>query len=128
MFTIKLKGEKELVAFLRKIPRGAKFAAMKAFSTYELGDDRHGLKHYPPWKGQKYVRTFKLKRGWKLQAQGSDWRRVSLYNKVPYTPYVPRWKKYGWREWMQAVRDNMAGALRSAQAAVNKWLREHNRG
>ena len=124
---ISIIGEKKLAAYLRKLPRGVKITAMRAASEYIKGNEAHGLTHYPPWRGQKYVRTYNMQSGWRMRERDSAWTSVRIYNQVPYTRYVPRWKQYGWREWAGVVADNMKGAIRSAQAAVNQWLKGKGR-
>lgn len=120
MISFGMRGIKELESAMRQMPYGVKKVALPAFSEYMIGDDSHGLKHYPPWRGQKYVRTFTLKGGWRVVG-GTYAQRIE--NPVEYTQYVPRWKKYGWREWADVIQSNMAGALRHAQAKVNEYLR-----
>lgn len=115
-----MRGREELERMLSELPHGAKQIALPAFSEYLIGDDSHGLKHYPPVTTQKYVRTFTLKAGWTVS--GGVYRQV-ISNSAEYAPYVPRWKRYGWREWADVIASNMAGALRHAQAAVNAWIR-----
>jgi hypothetical protein len=39
-----------VLEFIKSIPRGVKAPAMRAISTYMIGDGRHGLKHYPAYK------------------------------------------------------------------------------
>ena len=119
--TFKTRGFSEVQAMLKDLPYGAKKVVLPAVSEYLLGDDRHGLKHYPPPKGQKYVRTYKLKAGWIIQ---SDIYRQRITNDVYYAPFVPnRWAHYGWRQWAQVIADNMDGAMRHANAKLNEWLR-----
>jgi hypothetical protein len=114
-----IRGLPEVQKMLREMPRGVTRIAVGGFTDYLLGDDTHGLKHYPPPKGQKYVRTYTLKKGW--SSKGDEYRPV-IVNYTPYAVYVPRWKKYGWREWMDVVLDNVNGALRHAQALVSAYL------
>ena len=119
--TFKTRGFSEVQAMLKDLPYGAKKVVLPAVSEYLLGDDRHGLKHYPPPKGQKYVRTYKLKDGWDIQ---SDIYRQRIVNNIYYAPFVPnRWAHYGWRQWAQVIADNMDGAMRHANAKLNEWLR-----
>lgn len=119
---VKVRNIEEVQTFLKSLPRGTLRVGLDALSTYILGNDQHGLKHYPPKKNQKYVRTFKLKGGWVIK--GDDYRK-NITNPVPYTKYVPRWKKYGWREWADVIMSNMEGAKRHALAEVKKWIKEN---
>lgn len=106
-------------AMLKELPYGTKRIAVLGVADYLKGDDTHGLKYYPPKTTQKYNRTFVLKRGWVV---GGDEYKPVIKNFTPYAPYVPRWKKYNWREWTQVITDNMAGAIRHAQALVSAYL------
>lgn len=36
--------------WLKSIPRGVKGRALEAFTQYIVGNNQHGLKHYPPYK------------------------------------------------------------------------------
>lgn len=49
-FSISVKGIEKLKAFLAKIPHGAKGIVAMAVGVFLLGDERHGLRHYAPWK------------------------------------------------------------------------------
>ena len=119
------RGFKETQAFLKTVPHGAKKIVIPAVSEYIIGNDAHGLKHYPAPQGQKYVRTYILKNNWRVTG---DVYRQKIVNLTPYAPYVPpRWKHYGWREWSDVIASNMAGALRSANARLNEWLRSHGK-
>jgi hypothetical protein len=50
MINITRKGFKEFEGFIKSLPRGVKVVAMRAIGTYLIGDGKHGLKHYPPYK------------------------------------------------------------------------------
>jgi len=116
----RMRGNKEVEAMLKDVPYGGKQIVLPAVSEYILGDDNHGLRHYPPVTTQKYVRTFELKAGWHVEG---DLYRQRITNSVEYSPYVPRWKKYGWRQWADVVQSNLAGALRHANAKLSAWLK-----
>lgn len=116
-----VRGLEQVEKMLNEVPRGTKRIAVQAVTDYMIGDERHGLKYYPPVKTQKYVRTFTLRQGW--LRSGDEYKPV-IRNYVPYAPYVPRWKKYGWREWGKVIADNMDGAMRHAQSLVNKYLEQ----
>ena len=50
MINYKVTGVEEVKAMVSDLPRGTKAAAMRAIATYIVGDERHGLKHYPKYK------------------------------------------------------------------------------
>jgi hypothetical protein len=122
MIRMNVRGMEALQQKLKEIPHGTKRIAVQAFTDYLIGDDNHGLKHYPPYTTQTVrERTFTLKKGW--TRQGDEYKPI-IVNHVPYAPYVPpRWKKYNWREWLDVVESNTVGAIRHAQALVNKYLK-----
>jgi len=116
-----MRGNDKVEAMLKGLPHGTKKVALPAISEYIVGNDAHGLKHYPPKRGQKYERTFTLQRGWRIE--GGTYRE-RIVNSVEYAPYVPnRWAHYGWRQWADVVKSNIDGAIRSANAKVKEYLR-----
>lgn len=115
----RVRGQEQVEAMLKEIPHGTKRIAVLAIADYVKGDKTHGLTYYPPVTTQKYIRTFTLQKGWVI---AGDEYRPAIKNFTPYAPYVPRWKKYGWREWAQVVSDNLQGALRHANALVKAYL------
>lgn len=115
MIKISTRGIEELKAYLATLPRGVKITAMSAAAEYLIGDDSHGLKHYPArvehgidnpyvWESEKqrrkyfatngfgggipYQRTGTLKDAWKYTAANSNWTMVKLENATPYAQYV----------------------------------------
>ncbi len=126
---ITVRGFEQIAAYIKQLPYGTKKVGLEAVAEYMLGDDNHGYKHYPPLSGQAYLshtppsytRTNDLKNGWEVEL--NDPYKPKITNSVPYAPYVPRWKKYGWREWMQVATDNMTGAIRHANAKVREYLK-----
>ena len=68
--SFRVRGIKELQAFLRELPRGTMKVALAAFSKYVVGDDKHGLRHAEVYK---YV------------------SRKSAYGKTFFTPKQRRW-------------------------------------
>jgi len=46
-----VRGADKVQAFLREVPRGTVRIALRAITEYLIGDGRHGLKHYPPYRG-----------------------------------------------------------------------------
>lgn len=114
MITMKLRGMEEIDAFLKALPHGSMKAAIAAMAEYMLGNDAHGLRHYPPYKyvSRKsaygvsfftdrqrrwffanlkdglqipYNRTNTLKQGWQASV---DPYRKTLFNTVSYAKYV----------------------------------------
>lgn len=129
LIDIRIRGMKETQKYLMTLPYGVKKVVMPAIAEYMLGDDSHGYRHYPPLKNQaylshvppSYVRTNKTKNSFRIV--GEPYQPKIVSSGVPYVPYVPRWKKYGWREWRQVATDNMKGAIRHAGAALKKYLK-----
>lgn len=110
-----IRGLEKVKAFLESVPYGTKGLAVDEVTEYLLGDDRHGLRHYPPTKrvtrkaaygrtffsdrqrkwffaalrsGElhlPYARTGELGAGW--EKIGDKWRRV-IRNKVAYAKHV----------------------------------------
>lgn len=152
----RVRGIKELEAFLKTLPRGTVRAALTAFTQYVIGDSRHGLKHPDPYKyvsrKRAYGQTFKndKQRRWFYANGGPDMignhrtgRSTDAWQYVEVSPYKytitnPEPGAYftrdddgqarqpgmvGWRKVTRVIQDNMAGALRSATAAVNAWLK-----
>jgi hypothetical protein len=103
-FTV--KGLEEIKAYIAALPRGVKVAGMRAFTTYILGDESHGLRHMPAYKyvsraaaGYKPMtprqrawfwanggpdmignnRTGATSEGWQM-SETSDWSRVNITN------------------------------------------------
>ena len=147
----------QVQAYLRSLPRGISDSALKAFTTYIIGTQAHGLKHYSPYKyvmrkrayGQTFKsdkqrrfvmaaikegridpgaphRTGKGQRGWQMNKTS---RGYTISNAEPSMYYSMSDKGQarlnamgGWRQVMQVVKDNMAGAMRSANAAVRSFL------
>jgi hypothetical protein len=128
MIRMNVRGMEALQQKLKEIPHGTKRIAVQAFTDYIIGDDAHGLKHYPPVTTQKYVRTFTLKKGW-VRTTGDEYKPV-IHNYTPYAEYVvgdekqaKLLKDYGWRKVKDIIASNMDGAIRHAQALVNKYLK-----
>lgn len=86
MISISVASEKT-IAWIKQLPRGIKFQAMKAYTEYIVGNDRRGLKHAPP---QKFVRR-SVAYGQQPPAQGEDtpppagyfsWRQFRFVAKI----------------------------------------------
>jgi hypothetical protein len=109
-----VKGLEGVTAYIKGLPRPLKIAAMRAFTTYILGDAGHGLKHEPSYKyvsraaaGYKPMtdkqrrwfwanggpdmignnRTGAISEGWQMK-DSSDWSRVSITNSADGVGYV----------------------------------------
>ena len=154
MISFKVRGLEEVQAFLKALPRGTMKVAIAAMSEYILGDDTHGLRHYPPsrshgagnpyrWQSEKQRRAFfatkgfgkgipsrrsyELSRGWQ---QSVDPYRKTLFNRVPYAKYVMGNQQQighttdGWRKIGKVITDNVKGGMLRARQAVAKWIRD----
>jgi hypothetical protein len=112
----KIKGLKEVSDFINRLPRGVKIVFMRAFTTYILGDDTHGLRHAPPYKyvsrksaygfsffTEKQRRWFwanggpdmigdnrkgAIAEGWQMKETDSSWTHVSITNTVEGAGWV----------------------------------------
>lgn len=127
-YEIKDGGIEEINAYIEMLPEAVRSTALAAITEYMLGDEAHGYKHYPPLGGQaylshvppSYVRTNDTKNSWKGYSDAVTAKVVS--EGVPYVKHIPRWKKYGWREWRQVALDNMKGAIRHANAKIRELI------
>ena len=54
MLKITSRGIPELQAWLQSLANGVKDEATRAVAEYLVGDESHGLKHYPPYKHVPY--------------------------------------------------------------------------
>jgi hypothetical protein len=103
--------------------------------VHDWGEDiKAQLTHYPPVPtGSNYIRTERLKLGWKVSPIGSRGNiGVAVYNRVPYTQYVhgtptdPYKQRYyhgvhGWRTIVDILAD-MGGRetfRKEAQNVIN---------
>jgi hypothetical protein len=152
IISFKVRGLEEVERFLKELPRGTMKVAIAAMSEYILGDDTHGLRHYPPrrshgagnpyrWQSEKQRRAFfatkgfgkgipsrrsyELSRGWQ---QSVDPYRKTLFNRVPYAKYVMGNQQQkghttdGWRKIGKVITDNVKGGMLRARQAVAKWI------
>jgi len=153
IISFKVRGIEQVQAFLKALPRGTMKVAIAAMSEYMLGDDTHGLRHYPPrrthgagnpyrWQSDKQRRAFfatkgfgrgipskrngELSRGWQASA---DPYRKTLFNRVPYAKYVMADAQQtghrvdGWRKIGKVITDNMKGGMLRARQAVARWIK-----
>jgi hypothetical protein len=74
-------------------------------------------------------RTGALKEGWDYQATNSQWDRVNITNDTPYAQFVQGQNMQRghladkWRNIIDVVATNTAGALQAAKRAVADWLK-----
>lgn len=47
---VKIRNFEEIQKFLKDLPRGTLRTGLDAMSEYFLGNEQHGLRHYPPYK------------------------------------------------------------------------------
>lgn len=50
MIKVSVKGFDDIRRFLAELPKEIKRVAEKAVGEFLIGDERHGLKHYPPYR------------------------------------------------------------------------------
>lgn len=147
-------GIPELLEWLKSLPNEIRTLATRAVAEYIVGDETHGLKHYPPYKHVPYsqiggfvsakqrryvmarIRDGSITPGvsasngylrdaWKYTAQGSMYQ---ISNDVTYAKYLVGGQQsrraiaQNWRTMWQTAKDNLQGAFRHAQAAINAWL------
>jgi hypothetical protein len=155
-----IKGLKEVSDFINRLPRGVRIVFMRAYTTYILGDDTHGLRHAPPYKyvsrkqagyapmsdrmrgwfwangGPDMIgdnRTGAISEGWQMRETDSSWTHVSITNTaegagwVMGTAQARQPAKVGWRKYMNVIKDNMAGGMRSGLAAVRAFIASRGR-
>lgn len=144
--------------WLASIQRGVKGRALEEFTRYIVGNNQHGLKHYPPYKyvtrkkayGQTFVsdkqrryvmakiksgeitpgtpqRTGKQADSWGYTVAGT---RARVYNTATGSKYTMgnrtqarQPELVGWRKVKDVITSNFSGAIRSAQLAVNRFLK-----
>ncbi len=112
---IEVRGLEKVTKMLKDLPRGTIGAAIEAYTDYLIGNEQHGLKHYPAYKyiSRKsaygttffsdrqrrwffaalksgklvlpYRRTDTLRNGW--VKTGTKWQRI-IRNRTPYIGVV----------------------------------------
>ena len=129
MIRIKTRGIEGLKQKISELPHGTRGLATMEASKYLVGNERRGLQHYPPPPPQSsYVRTYKLRFGWRVQPFEANTKTV-IVNDVEYAPYVQgdntqAWMHVGrWRTVAEVIQANMAGAMRAVDQAVARWLK-----
>lgn len=153
IISYKIRGLEDVQAFLKALPRGTMKVAIAAMAEYMLGDDNHGLRHYPPrrthgkgnpyrWQSEKQRRAFfatkgfgrgvpsrrtgDLSRGWQASV---DPYRKTLFNRLPYAKFVMGDAQQtghtvdGWRKLGKVIMDNMKGGMLRARQAVARWIK-----
>jgi len=165
MIKITVKNAKNVQEFLKKVAVGFKNTASYAIAEYLVGDERHGLKHYPPYKHVSYKEAYpenaefggffsrkqqgyvmsQIKSGgidpgvsvsnryygdaWTIER--GDASRYVMKNDVGYAGYLVGdtqqsrlFELKGWRKVSQNIRDNWNGAMRHANQAIARLLKE----
>lgn len=123
MLAPKTRGLKEFTSYIDKIARNSRGVVTEVITDYIIGNDFRGLKHYPPQRGQKYIRTFTMRGGWMRRGSGVQSRAE---NTIYYVVYVQgnrqQWwaGKYGWRSVPEIIGTNIKGAVRDAERAMVK--------
>lgn len=95
MIQVTVRGMQEVEAFLKSVPLGATKSAQTAISEYIVGNDQHGLKHYPPYRKvtreEAYGVTF-------FSDRQRRWFFWALKNDKIDIPYQQTWKmKDAWK-------------------------------
>ncbi len=115
MIKITASGLKEVHEFIHTLPRGIKITAMRIASEYLIGNDWHGLKHYPEriehgegnpyqWQSDKQRKAFfasdgfggsipsqrtnELKNSWIVTESDSNWSRVKIENTSEHAVWI----------------------------------------
>jgi hypothetical protein len=121
---ISVLGEDKNIAKLKKLPAIVKPIVVSETAKYlvEYGGG-YALRFYPPARAQSsYIRTFKLKAGWKTYAESSH---AYITNAVPYAPFpmgdppAAKMRLLGWRGAMERVQVNLSKAVAYAQKKVS---------
>lgn len=71
-----------------------------------------------------YTRTHELRNSWEAKNTGGTWVIIGSPGWVMGTNQARQPDLVGWRNYVEVMRSNMAGALRAGLVAVNKWLRQ----
>jgi len=58
MIKIKVTGVDKTINFLKTFAEGYEDVSLNAISEYLMGDERHGLKHYPPYKHVSFKQAY----------------------------------------------------------------------
>lgn len=144
MIRAEIRGLEQVKRFLESVPHGTIGLAAQEVADYLMGDSRHGLKHYPPYKhvtrkaayGRTffsdrqrrwffwalgsgrlklpYARTGALGEGW--EKIGDKWRPV-LRNKTPYAHHVmgdDRQSRMSAKIGWRTISENIADNIKGA--------------
>ena len=130
MLTTKIRGNDKLAKKFDGLPRGLRGRACEAVAFVLMGNERKGLKYYPPKpSASKYVRTFDLRFGWKSQKWG-DGTKIKIINIMPYAGFVQgdgtqAWFHKGrWRTVSKIIDDNNRSIDNAINAETKKYLKE----
>ena len=62
---------------------------------------------------------------WRWEQENSQWDRTKITGKLPFDRFPSRHNMLaGWRHWSKVVETNMTGAIKSAQKAVDEFLKK----
>lgn len=116
-----------LARAISEMPRNLRGIATEAAANY-LFTTRFGVKYYPPKPPKsKYIRTYKLRDGWKLDKNGAG---IRIINSVLYAPYVQgddmqAWMHIGrWFTVSATAGRNEAGMVQAAEKAASKYIKQ----
>ena len=122
--TVTIRGDKELLAKLKKLEPRRQEAAMKAMGAHVSGK----MKVYPPQRPTTYVRTGILGKRWDYKAKQEE---VRVFNPTDYASYVQgdedqTWfhKLTGWQTLKKTVQANTEELVNLLKKQVDRIL-EH---
>lgn len=58
MIDFAIRGDKDIIRWLKKLPYGVIKVALPALAEYLIGNGRHGLAHYPPYKHVSRIKAY----------------------------------------------------------------------
>ena len=130
MLSVKIRNNDAFAKKLAGLPHGVRGKACEAVAFTLMGNERKGLKYYPPKpSGSSYVRTYDLRFGWKASKWG-DGTKIKIINAVPYAPFVQgdntqAWFHKGrWRTISKVIDDNKTAIDNAINTEVKKYLKE----
>ena len=130
MLNVKIRNNDKLAKKLSGLPYGVRGKACEAAAFALMGNERKGLKYYPPKpSGSSYVRTYDLRFGWRASKWG-DGTKIKIVNAVPYAGFVQgdgqqAWFHKGrWRTVSKVIDDNKTAIDNAINAEVKKYLKE----
>lgn len=122
----KVRNVDEVKQYINSVKNGLKGVATEAVAEYIIGNEQHGLQHYPPMRSwYTHTRTYATRFGWQVKSWG-DGVRVKIVNTVEHAIYpYTRWagSPWGWRTIPERIKSNIKGAIRHANSVVNKFIK-----